>query len=417
MSIDGLPAYSLADPRLPAPTLRRLAAEGAIATRMRVVNPTITWANHTTMTTGVRANRHGVLFNGRLLRPAPRMPLKVEHRDKDDLVRVPTVYDLAHRAGLTTAHVDWIPPQIGGTYTWAFPERPTVTGRLEREMIAAGLVRARDIEDFRESGIAWRDELWTRAATYLIWRYRPNLLYFHLLNLDSSHHQYGPRSTGGMSAIALADARVAQVLDAIDASGMRERTTLVVTSDHGFKVVKHQIRPNAALRAVGLVQLAGTEVTGCDVWVVTTGGTAMVYVTNPERRDELLAKARETLAALPGVARVIEPAEYPSLGLPRLDENDQMADLVLVARPDYAFAAAADGEPLFSFHHDAPTGTHGYPADDPEMDATFVAWGHGIRPGTRVDTIESVDVAPTVAALLGLVVPKAEGRVLREILR
>ncbi len=41
----------------------------------------------------------------------------------------------------------------------------------------------------------------------------------------------------------------------------------------------------------------------------------------------------------------------------------------------------------------------------------------GDRPGTRVETIYAVDVAPTIVAILGLELPEASGRVLTEILR
>ena len=43
ISLDGFPAYALEDPKLPLPTLRRLAAEGARAKAMVTNNPTVTW--------------------------------------------------------------------------------------------------------------------------------------------------------------------------------------------------------------------------------------------------------------------------------------------------------------------------------------------------------------------------------------
>ena len=46
ISLDGFPAYALDDPRLPIPTLRKLAREGAVAVSMQPINPTATWANH-----------------------------------------------------------------------------------------------------------------------------------------------------------------------------------------------------------------------------------------------------------------------------------------------------------------------------------------------------------------------------------
>jgi hypothetical protein len=42
ISLDGFPGWALDDPYLPVPTLRRLAASGAIGIAMRPVNPTVT---------------------------------------------------------------------------------------------------------------------------------------------------------------------------------------------------------------------------------------------------------------------------------------------------------------------------------------------------------------------------------------
>jgi arylsulfatase A-like enzyme len=51
------------------------------------------------------------------------------------------------------------------------------------------------------------------------------------------------------------------------------------------------------------------------------------------------------------------------------------------------------------------------------MNALFVAWGSGIRPGVRPETVRNLDVAPTIAALLGLRLDGVEGRALADILR
>ena len=58
ISLDGFPAYAFDDPRLPIPTLRKLAREGVAAASMQPVNPTVTWPNHTAIVTGVDASQH-----------------------------------------------------------------------------------------------------------------------------------------------------------------------------------------------------------------------------------------------------------------------------------------------------------------------------------------------------------------------
>ena len=99
----------------------------------------MTWPNHTTLVTGVDARKHGVLFNGLLMRD--EVPPKVEPWvEKEKWVRARTVYDAAHEAGLTTAQVDWVAIYNAKTITWQFPEKPDPDGPIEREMIAQGIV-------------------------------------------------------------------------------------------------------------------------------------------------------------------------------------------------------------------------------------------------------------------------------------
>src|SRR5262249_23091944 len=96
VSLDGFPAYALKDPRLPIPTLRKLAREGVLADSMQPVNPTVTWPNHTTIVTGVDASAHQVLFNGLLTYPEKDSSPKIEPwRDKNSMVHSPTIYDVA----------------------------------------------------------------------------------------------------------------------------------------------------------------------------------------------------------------------------------------------------------------------------------------------------------------------------------
>jgi predicted AlkP superfamily pyrophosphatase or phosphodiesterase len=55
-------------------------------------------------------------------------------------------------------------------------------------------------------------------------------------------------------------------------------------------------------------------------------------------------------------------------------------------------------------------GSHGYPATDPDMDALFIASGYGVRPGALPAKISNLDVAPTIARLLGVALPSAKGK-------
>ena len=415
ISLDGFPSWALDDPQLPLPTLRQLASRGALAATMRPVNPTVTWPNHTSLVTGVTPAKHGVLFNGSLIRE-PGVPPRVEPwRDKALMVRGRTLYDLAHARGMTTAQVDWVAIHNAPTITWAFAERPDPSTAIPRELVAAGAVSQADVDGFASRHIVLRDQTWTDAAAHIIRKHQPHLLLFHLLNLDSTHHRYGPRTHAALTTMAHLDAQVKTILDAIEDAGLASRTTVIVVSDHGFKTVKRLIRLNAALADAGLLQVQDGKVVSCQAYVVPEGGSAIVYVTVPDPSGEILARARKAIAGVEGIATIVEPDGYATLGLPLPGDDHQMGALFVLPKEGYAFNAAATA-PVVTDAAEGSLGAHGYVASDPELGAIFIASGAGIKAGVKVNAIENVDVAPTIARLLGLQLDGADGRVLTEIL-
>jgi predicted AlkP superfamily pyrophosphatase or phosphodiesterase len=62
-------------------------------------------------------------------------------------------------------------------------------------------------------------------------------------------------------------------------------------------------------------------------------------------------------------------------------------------------------------------GSHGYLASDPDMETFLIAWGAGIRPGVRLGPVSSLDIAPTIAGLLGLAMPGTMGKPLTGLLK
>jgi len=398
ISLDGFPAYALDDPKLPIPTLRRLMQNGASA-RMATVNPTVTWPNHTSMVTGVRADEHGLLTNGTILQTGAWPPVKVEPTiEKEKMVHVPTVYDAAHKAGLTTAQVDWVAINKAPAITWAFTEWTSAEGPVEREMIRNRAIAASDIENFEKSNILFRDQIWTKAAVYLIREHKPNLLLFHLLSLDSVHHQFGPKTLAATAAMAFLDSCVELVVEAVRAAGMSERTTFFVVSDHGFKKYRSQIRPSAALAGAGLSAKA---------YVLAEGGSAFVYFDNSQAA-ELAPKVIQALKGAEGIDKIIGPDGFAALGLPQPDREPQMFQLLLTAKDGYSFSGATGGPVTAAVPQQG--GSHGYLASDPEMDAIFIASGFGVRRGAKLDKVANIDIAPTIARLLGVGLPTAKGQ-------
>lgn len=416
ITIDGLAAFYLSDPQAPLPTLRKLAAEGAQAEALRVSNPSTTWPNHTTLVTGVYPERHSVLFNGLLVRGGPGQPVTIEGKhDQRELLAVPTVYDLLHRAGYRTAAVNWPCTRGATTLDDNFPDSPDrirqMTPRLRAELIRDGVLGDAEDESFAKRGAAAADQAWGASAVHLLQVRPPDLLLLHLLSSDVIQHRYGPQSPAAYTALALADAELADVVRALGSTGLRDQTTVLIASDHGFARPSKLINPNVLLRQAGLLRPGPHR----RAQSVSEGGTAFVYLTGSKTAAEDRTKVIALLQGLEGIAEILQPAQFASLHLPEPGGNPQTGDLLLVAKEGYTFSDEFfEDEVITSLP--ISLGSHGYLASDPRMNGVFIACGRRVKPGTKLGVVDACDMAPTIAALFGLNLPGTQGRVLREML-
>jgi predicted AlkP superfamily pyrophosphatase or phosphodiesterase len=425
ITIDGFAAYLLDDPQVSVPALRQLIAEGTVAEGLRPSNPTVTWPNHTTLITGTRADRHSVLFNGVLQRGGPGKAVKVEpNSDRAQLVAVPTLFDVLHKSGRRTAAINWPCTRNDPTVDDNFPDVPEqmkhTTPALRDRLVAEGALPDATDKTFRAIGSVRRDDVWAAAAVAAIRQSKPAFMAYHILNVDGVHHAQGPQTTPGYTALALADTKLRQVLDALDQAGIRERTTIIVTADHGFAKASKLILPNVVFRQNKLLTAGATPATivAAKAQAIPEGGTALVYLTDPATVDADRQKVIELMKATEGIADVIEPARYGELGFPLPKDNPQAPDLVLVGKDGYAFSNIATGdaaviEPIPGRHN---VGYHGYLSTDPKMNAVFVVAGRGVKRGGKVGVVDNADVAPTIAKLLGVELSGAQGKPLTDLL-
>lgn len=395
VSVDGLAASYLDDSKADLPTLRKLRQLGASAEGMVTSFPSVTWPAHTSLITGVRPKTHGVLANTVFDRRSREQVVYIGDPvlTKDQTVRAPTLYDAAHDTGLKTAAVIWPATNGAGTLNWMIPDaaraelhqRYTTPG-LVAELGAAGI----DISQLGTWG--WqkqyalrRDRLYAQAAAYLIATKQVNLLLVHLVSADGIQHVFGPQTLAAYQAAAFEDRCIKQIWDAIKKSSQAAETALFVVSDHGFAPYDKVIRPNVILKRLGLVETdrSGT-VTRRNAWSVATGGSAFLYLFDKTAQARA-AEIRAALKKLDAVESVLEPTEFAKLGLPRPEDNPEMAQLVLTTRPGFAFDDATVGEPIADAG--GHKGCHGHRPEPPFMHATFVAWGAGIRADARIRTI------------------------------
>ncbi|MEO6034023.1 MAG: ectonucleotide pyrophosphatase/phosphodiesterase [Verrucomicrobiota bacterium] len=417
ITIDGFPAYLLDDPKSPIPNLRKIASEGVVAEGMKVSNPSVTWPNHTTLVTGVAPARHSVLYNG-IMVPDKRGELqRVPEADKAQLVAVPTVYDFLHGKGFKTAAVNWPCTRNSKTLDDNFPDVPNMIGystpKLIEELVAAKILDDSSNSTFLDKTPSQRDDIWTDAVCHILRTRKPNFLLFHLLIVDGTHHRFGPQSPEGYDAVRQADQHIGQIFETLDQTGLRETTSVFITADHGFELVTNQIVANVLLRGAGLLE---TDDQQSRVQAISEGGTLMVYLHSSKTKKADRNRVVELFKNHEGVEQIIQPKDFGKYGYPAPGKNPAMADLVVCAKPGYGFSGAMKGDQVIVPTRKDGTGSHGYLSTNPKMNALLIASGRGIQKGKRIGVVDNLDIAPTAAYLLGEKLPKADGKVLRQIL-
>jgi predicted AlkP superfamily pyrophosphatase or phosphodiesterase len=423
ISVDGLANFYLDDPAAPLPTIRRLAAEGARATSMKASDPTVTWTNHTTLATGVSPARHGVVGNNWFDRVKGEKVTLIwdPALDKDQLVKVPTIYDVAKASGLKTAAIRWPATRNARAIDWNSPDlgkdqlvRRFTTPIIREEAKQAGLVIEEGDDNSRDEGIDRRnkiseDPIWTQLFNIILHKYRPNLALLHIVNVDHTQHIDGPRSAEAYAAIKTADDEVRQVWEELQRD-FPGKATLFVVSDHGFATNKAKILTNDTLQKAGLVEITDGRVTGGAVQALAQGGSALVYVLDEANRDSIMKQVKQAFANVDGISKVLTPDEFSDLGIADPKRDPHGPDMVLLAKLGYYFGDTAAGDKK---EH---KGSHGHDSHFPDLHAVFVAWGAGIKPQAKLGEIDNRSVAPTIANLLGIEIPNAEGKALTEAL-
>jgi hypothetical protein len=206
ISLDGLTPRALTRlGRAGTPVLHQMMDEGAYTLNARTAYElTVTLPNHTSMVTGRRIDPvyggHGVTWNDDRKRPSTVQ--------RAAGVPVESVFSAVHAAGLGTALLSSKTKFSLWQRSW-----PTsfdfVKIREERDK-AITLSAVADLRDF------------DRALTFV-----------HLGKTDKEGHARGWMSPRYLDAVRDSDARVGEILAAIDAAGEADETLVVVTADHG----------------------------------------------------------------------------------------------------------------------------------------------------------------------------------------
>jgi arylsulfatase A-like enzyme len=246
--------------------------------------------------------------------------------------------------------------------------------------------------------------------------------------LDVIGHKFGPDSQEVYDALIRLDRTLGALFDALDAQVGHDRWAMALTADHGVAPIPEaRRRTGESAGRIPTRQIAEAVEAALHAELgpgphVARVDYSEVYLTDATRRaladtpasDRVMASAVAAILKVPGVARAWRASEVAGQRqhedpVVRMVANGhhpaRSGDLVVVSQPYWFFVtgptpASGDGTTHGTYHD--------YDVAVPLifMGPTFAAARHG-RPVTPVD------LAPTLAAVVGLDMPGAEGQVLR----
>lgn len=209
VSIDGAKPAVLAESD--APTLKKIAAEGAVTWEASTIFPSITLPSHTSMLTGVGPDKHQILWNN-------YTPIK-------GFVKVPTAFSLLKAAdsqAVTAMFVGkvkfrhlWLKDSLS-LFDFGGPQdsKPVAgTQEIEKDKKPSQLVA--------KQAAAWLKEN------------KPKLTFIHFPDVDTAGHKNGWGSPQQKEAIKVTDQALWQVWQAIKDAGLADSSVLLVSADHG----------------------------------------------------------------------------------------------------------------------------------------------------------------------------------------
>jgi predicted AlkP superfamily pyrophosphatase or phosphodiesterase len=404
LSIPGLRSKDLASmPRLSA------LGEAGITVPLKPSFPCVTCPVQTTFTTGVQADKHGVIANGFYWREKGEVEMWTAW---NDVVEAPQIWDRLreHDASLTSAV--WFPLLSKGVSSdyvctfapihnpdgseslWCYTKPTELYGDLRDELGHFPLMNFWG----PMSNIKSTDWI-VDSAIIAANRFRPRFFYLYLPHLDYAAQKFGPDSPQAETALEELDTTIGRLVDGFQKAGMNDVLWLAA-SEYVITQVDGASFPNRRLRENGFLSLQEKEgleylvPANSAAWAMVDHQFAHVYV---QHKDQI-QRVADLFRSDEDVAEVLVGDDRKKYGLNHL----RSGEIVLISHPRKWFAyywwlddaQAPDFARTVDIHRkpgydpvemfiDMPSkttpldaslvkGSHGYPADDIAFHGTLV---------------------------------------------
>lgn len=395
------------------PRLARLAGEGVIGEHVSPPAPGSSYASHASIATGRLPARHGVVGDSMLEKDASAAVPFWDNR----MMKGDALWDAAIGRGVMA--LSW-PTTLGARVELLLPEAAPsdartpwldfMANKASPPLMQALEVIAAEASSPSEDGktpkrdrASWptpaeKDAALARVACQVASSERdPGLWLIRMSQTEAAFGSAGSGSREVAAALGRIDAAIGSLVDCLETAGQLADTAIFVVGDVVYRPVHTRVDPNVALVNAGLVGRDPRSSIGVRSWLALVrshGRSAYVYAKDARNA----VTAREALEAEAKASRafhVVAAAELARAGV------DPQAWFGLEAEPGFVIGNGLTGPLLQPSEARASAGGLGLDADTHDG-VGLVAWGRGIRSRVRVPRMALVDIAPTIAMLLGL---------------
>jgi predicted AlkP superfamily pyrophosphatase or phosphodiesterase len=400
---------------LSLPALGKLAQEGVFCDRVQTIYPSLTYPIHASLVTGCYPEHHGILHN-QPFQPETEPKRRTWYWDASD-IRVETLFNQAHAAGRECAALLWPTTGHARHIKYNFPEVLALPGENQalkvlrygstRWLLGSELRYGKRRVSYSQPHL---DDYITFIAESLIQRHyvptsklgkrediipskrqqarhMPDMLALHLVDCDATRHHYGTFSEEAKQSLMRLDERVGRLMNELSRRDLLKDTIIAVVSDHGQSDITASLPLDAWLQANKIPARAQTL--GFGAYIHLRRGDYLPVLNALREHKELLhirhIYTREELRVLhaaPDLLLAVEAEE----GLVYVDNDEEVNALA----------------------------THGFGPHHPGSRVLLWLSGPQFASGMRLDQCNIVDIAPTLAIAAGLILPRAQGRVLQE---
>jgi predicted AlkP superfamily pyrophosphatase or phosphodiesterase len=370
LSVDGF-KFSYLE-KSTTPVLQDLLTKSLYTKSLRPIFPSITFPSHTSLSTGVKVQDHGIpsnVFYDASTGETHQYPVN------SSLLKAEPIWQTVKKGGLRVAVIDW-------------PLSFNQTGEFKADYFGESFnLTLSDEERIDKALSIWQEDL-NKGQHF-------DLIMAYVSGIDYAGHRYGPNDGNVMKAVENLDRLIGKILNKMKILSESNKSVdyyFLITSDHGMSQVKYGVNLN----------LMSSLPEDTRIKVVPGGAIAHIFINSLTKaeKNKWLRHLENQYSQFDYVTL------YQKKNLPKkwgYNDENRVGDLVLVLDEGHCFVKNTKMVKVPIDEVGEPLGIHGFDPDRVKsMDGLMILWKYPQmrNPQEIRRIVKSLEIHPTVSKIL-----------------